>query len=169
MNFYKKVAYMFLWSILGVIIFMLVTWAVFWVNGNNLIQDRLSDLVLIASEENCLSNDAAGRGIPTGLTMYEDLLEASETDWLKFNTTQDTGVTMNDDDFAYFVGDRNNPNNRYYSYIDAPQKGSIIKVKVTGVLFLPILVNPRGDMPIQIEVPITKEYVTIGLKFFKDK
>ncbi len=165
MDMFKKVAFVVLWSIIGITVFMLATWAIFWVNGNNLVQDRLADLVVIVSEENCLAND----GTNTALGMYEDLLEASETDWLKFKTNKGDSVPLtNKAELAYFVGN-NAESKSYYSYIDAPQKGSIIKVKVTGELNLPLFFNPSGSGSITLKIPITKTYVTLGLKYFKDK
>lgn len=166
MNFYKKVAVMFLYSIIGVLVFMLITWGVIIVHSNNIVQDRLSDLVVIASEENCLSAD--GESGSTALAQYNKLLEASETPWLTFKTVSEKQVSTNAER-SYYVGPTNESSRGYYSYIDAPQKGEAIKVKLTGYISLPVLYNPTGSGMRSVEIEITKTYTTMGLRFFKDK
>jgi len=158
MELYKKVAYMFLWTIIATLAFMLITWGVFWVNANNIVQDRLSELVIMVSEENCLSND----GTDTPMDMYNELLKASETSWLEFDTN------LNSPNLSYKVTNKTGTK-KYFSYVDAPQKGSIIKVELTGYLKLPLFFNPNGSGSIIITVPIKKSYVTMGMKFYKDK
>lgn len=155
---YKKIAFMFLWAIISTLVFMLITWGVFWVNANNIVQDRLSELVIIVSEENCLSND----GTNTPMEMYNNLLEASETSWLEFDTN------LASPQLSYKVSDLTGTN-KYYSYVTAPQKGSIIRVELTGYLKLPLFFNPNGSGSTIFTVPIRKSYITMGMRFYKDK
>lgn len=166
MNFYKKVAFMFLYSIIGVLVFMIVSWGVIIVHSNNIVQDRLSDLVVIASEENCLSAD--GEAGSTALSQYNKLLKASETPWLTFKTVSEKQASTNMER-SYYVGSPTGSGKEYYSYIDAPQKGEAIKVELTGYISLPVLYNPTGTGMKSVEIEITKTYTTMGLRFFKDK
>lgn len=160
MEIYKKVAYMFIWAIIATLAFMLITWGVYWVNANNLVQDRLSELVIIVSEENCLSNDGNFTTSPMGT--YNDLLKASETSWVKFDTS------LASPNISYKVSNLSETHN-YYSYITAPQKGSIIKVRLIGYLKLPLFFNPNGTGSTILTIPIEKSYVTMGMQFYKDK
>ena len=166
MDFYKKVALVFLYSIIGVLVFMIITWGVIFVHSNNIVQDRLSDLVVIVSEENCLSSD--GEFGKTALAKYNALLEASETPWLTFDTVTESQVNGNAAR-SYYVGSVSGAGDEYYSYVAAPQKGEAIKVELTGKLSLPVLYNPTGTGMRSVEVDITKTYTTMGLRFFKDK
>ena len=166
MDFYKKVAFMFLYSIIGVLIFMVISWGVILVHSNNIVQDRLSDLVVIASEENCLSAD--GEAGSTSLAKYNELLKASETYWLTFKTVNERAVSSNAEK-SYYVGPVSGSGTQYFSYIDAPQKGEPIRVELTGYISLPVLYNPTGTGMRSVDVEITKAYTTMGLRFFKDK
>lgn len=157
---YKKIAYLLLWAIIATIVFMLITWGVFWINANNIVQDRLSELVLLVSEENCLSNDGASNATP--MDMFNDLLEASETFWLEFDTNYWSS------NLSYKVSDLSGAQ-KYYSYVTAPQKGSIIRVELTGYLKLPVLFDPNGNQAPIITVPIKKVYITMGMRYYKDK
>ena len=158
METYKKIAYMFLWAILATLVFMLITWGVYWRNANNIVQDRLSELVIIVSEENCLSNDSTD----SPMKMYNNLLKASETNWLKFDTH------LASSQLSYKISDLTGTK-KYYSYIDAPQKGSVIRVELTGYLELPLFFNPNGSGSTILTVPIKKTYITMGMRFYKDK
>ena len=160
MDMYKKVALMFLWAIIGTLVFMLITWGVFWVNANNIVQDRLSELVIQVSEDNCLSND--GTSGDTQMNMFDNLLKASETSWLEFRTHTAGAITypLGSDDISYKITDLTKSKG-YYSYIDAPQKGSIIRVELTGYLKLPLFFNPNGSGSTILTIPITKTYVTM--------
>lgn len=160
MNSYKKVATVLLWAIISTIVFMLITWGIYWVNANNLVQDRLSELVIMVSEENCLSNDGNLADSPMG--MYNNLLKASETDWVKFETN------LSSPDISYKVSNMNETQT-YYSYITAPQKGAVIKIKLKGYLRLPLIFNPKNTGRNYLIVPIEKTYVTMGMRFYKDK
>ena len=167
MDFYKKVAYMFLYSIIGVLVFMIISWGVIIVHSNNIVQDRLSDLVVIASEENCLSAD--GTVGSTSLAKYNDLLDASETYWLTFKTANEHQVASANVEKSYYVGPVSGTGTEYYSYVDAPQKGEPIRVELTGYISLPVLYNPTGTGMRAVDIEITKTYTTMGLRFFKDK
>lgn len=168
MDMYKKIAFMFLWAIIGTLVFMLITWGVFWVNANNIVQDRLAELVIQVSEDNCLSDD--GTTGDSQMNMFDDLLKASETSWLEFHThtSGDPTYPLGSDGISYQITDLAGSNG-YYSYIDAPQKGSIIRVELTGYLKLPLFFNPNGSGSTIITIPITKTYVTMGMRFYKDK
>lgn len=169
-NWAKTVATMVLYSLLAALVFMLITWSVIWCQSTLVLQDRLSDLVTIVSEENCLSADGAGLS-ETGLGTYEKLLEQSQTSWLRFRTQtgkdpEDGQVKNYGDGLAYFVGQGDKT---YYSYFDAPQRGSPIQVKVQGEMTLPVLIAPFGGDRMEIHVSLEKSYTTMGLKFYKDK
>lgn len=167
------VAKIILCSILAAIAFMLITWGILFVQSSNIVSDRLSDLVYIVSEENCLSEDGT-QPKSSSLGVYENLLQTSETSWLKFETSIYDGASKNSADYAYFVGSPTNTTKWYLGYEAAPQRGTAIKVTVKGVLHLPFFVRFGGktgsnDGGLSINVPIEKSFVTMGMKYYKDK
>ncbi len=166
-NWAKNVVYIIFWSFIGTMIFLVITWGFIWVNSNNLVQDRLSELVLIASEENCLSLDGTEES-ETGMGTYDNLLKASETSWLTFKTHTIDHESLSSDELSYSVGDIHGTK-KYFNYVDAPQKGEPIRVELVGYLELPVFFAPNGEQRLSLKYEIKKSYVTMGLKFFKDK
>lgn len=163
----STVAKTILYSILLAICSLLVLFGVAFTQANTIVQDRLSDLVDLTSEDNCLSRD----GIEiknSAFGIYEQLLEDSQTSWIKFSTNSKDGVVVDyDNGFSFYVG--NTEGTTYYSYLTAPQRGKPIMVKVTGYLHIPMpFTFGTTDYP-DIVVPITKQYTTMGTKFYKDK
>ena len=155
-NWPKFVAKMVLYALLAAMVFMVIVWAVVLIQSNNSMQNLLDDLVLIVSEENCLSTDG---GSNSTAAMFARNLEASETSWLTFDTEGGTAVSVTD----LVTGRSCN------SYINAPQRGAKIKCKLTGTVTLPVVIAPFGQNRLVITVPFEKEYNTMALKYFKDK
>lgn len=184
-----------LYALLATMAAMLIFWGVIWFQTSNIVQTRLSDMMVIVSEENCLPSEG---GIYSSRSTFNELLKRSETSWLVFNTT----ASSYENGLSYFVGDEST-GQTYFNYIDAPQRGSAIDLKIRGYMYLPLLVSvgldrfavtedytytgetlvenangialvrrilPNGKPRVlEIRVPIEKEYVAMGLRFFKDK
>lgn len=145
----------------------MITWGFIWHNADSLVQDRLSELVLVASEENCLSLDGTDES-ETAMATYDRLLKASESSWLTFKTHTIDDESLGSDELSYYVGSVDE-DKTYFNYVDAPQKGEPIKVELTGYLDLPVFFAPNDQERISLHFKIKKSYVTMGLKFFKDK
>lgn len=196
MDLFKKVAKMFLFMIVITMIFTVIMWGVIIVNSNNLIESKLTELVIIVSDENCLSDTG---GVNSTLAIFNTYLESSETSWLKFNTSGhngDPGKRMDyrisaqapspiigkrsdiprNFDVSYYVGGLNN-STPYFNYSDAPQRGEVIKVSLTGYVWLPLMMDTNnvgntvetGDNQLGVILPIRKVYNTMGLRFYKGK
>lgn len=161
----KIVAKMVLYALLLAMVFMVIVWAVVLIQSNNQMQNLLSDLVLIVSEENCLSEDG---GNDSTAAVFESALEESETAWLEFETRFDA-VPDPDRESAILVCQRGNENVRYTSYATAPQRGGYIHVALRGYVTLPVIIAPFGQDRLEIEVPFEKQFDTMALKYFKDK
>lgn len=165
-NWPKIVAKMVLNALLLAMVFMVIVWAVVLIQSNNQMQNLLSDLVLIVSEENCLSEEG---GADSTAAMFAMALEESETSWLTFETgAYDDNPHPGRPD-AVLVCQRGNPSVKYNSYATAPQRGGYIHVELRGTVDLPVIIAPFGQERLKIEVPFTKKFDTMGLKYFKDK
>lgn len=160
----------------AVLVIMFASWGIIYNQSANIIEDRLYDLTYIVSEDNCLSSD----GVIFDDTIaghFEQLLENSETDWLKFDTHtgENVGFDYRNDSISYYVGNKNG-RDRYMSYLDAPQRGEAIIIKVRGYVHIPMIISPfaasqeeANAKRFNIVLPLEKTYVTTGMKFFKDK
>lgn len=166
-NWMKTVTYVIFWSIIGTLAFLVITWGFIWYNSSSIVQDRLSELVLVASEENCLSLDGTDVS-KTQMRAFDELLEASETPWLTFKTHTIDNEPLASDELSYYVGNMDKTQT-YFNYLDAPQKGEAMKVELTGYLDLPVFFAPNDEERISFRINLNKSYVTMGLKFFKDK
>jgi len=164
--------------VVSVHVFMLVSWGIIYNKSANIVEDRLYDLTYIVSDENCLSSDGTDFE-DTVAGHFEQLLEASETDWLEFKTyigdNERFDYEDDEDGISYYVGDRSG-RNRYMSYLDAPQRGEAIVIKVRGYVHLPMMISPFARSKEEADAnrfnliwKVEKTYVTTGMKFFKDK
>lgn len=155
-NWPKFVAKTILYSLIIAIVFMVIVWAVVLIQSNNTMQNMLDDLVLIVSEENCLSED----GSPNSTAdLFAAALEQSETSWLTFDTEHGKAVRVT----TISSGREAN------SYLTAPQRGAKLRCELHGTVQLPVLVAPGGQDRLSITVPFDKAYDTMALKYFKDK
>ena len=114
--------------------------------ASNSIGDTFSELLLIVSEDNCLDDTVMYNGSTTAK---------------KFRNKLDT--INNNNGMLYY--DSNAVQVQYTSRDTAPQKGSLVNVKLTGRYQANF--SLFGGM--RVDVPIVREDRVIGTKYYRDR
>lgn len=159
MDFYwfRKFAKMILYSMIAVIILAAIFVFIIIESGNKVVEDRLSDIEILAASDNCLSE--------ASYTNFQKLLTDCDSGWIKFNTELSDkkpadAITIK----KYNINSKKPEGDNLIGFDKATQEGEPIFVQIIGHVKLSV-----PGWTSEIDYPVTKNYIVTGRRFYKDK